>query len=83
MWVEAEYAYEKRFAETMSALQQQDPGRRVTVLKEETKARCLEEYRAMREAETVKKKYRLFVDGGLERINSIKALMRVNQRDMS
>ncbi len=73
-WVECSYTYEKKFAEQIPV--HKIAG--ITIAKELAKGDCLDEYKAMLDAETLKKKFRYFIKAGEEKINTIKAIMRVH-----
>ena len=68
------YVYEKKFSERIPF--HRSAG--ITIAKELAKGDCLEEYKAMLDAETIKKKFSYFIKAGEEKINTIKAIMRVH-----
>ncbi len=81
LWSQACYEYEKAYAEEVEKLKDQDV--KVTVVKEIAKKACLEKYRAMLQAETMKKKFKYFIQAGEKRIDTIKKIMSIDTNKMT
>lgn len=75
-WVQCVYEYEKSFANEIENLKEEKIA--VTLIKEIAKKNCLEKYKSMLEAETLKKKFQYFIKAGEEKINTIKKIMSIN-----
>ncbi len=74
-WSQASYEYKKAFSREVGRLGGERDSR-ITIIKERATLACLDEYKAMIDAETIKKKFRYFIEVGKEKIQTYKALMK-------